>query len=96
MNRQAARRYVAQFYPARMTVFLSGDIPLEFTLKPKSYLHGMDAQHIDLRIVPGDGFDDAGTACGHSRKQLSECVRNARSSTINGVDVWTPLHVDFL
>jgi hypothetical protein len=56
----------------------------------------MDAQHIDLRIVPGDGFDDAGTACGHSRKQLSECVRNARSSTINGVDVWTPLHVDFL
>ena len=39
-----------------MTVFLSGDIPSGFALDPKSDLHGMTAQEVDLHAVPGERY----------------------------------------
>jgi thioesterase domain-containing protein/acyl carrier protein len=54
MNLQAARAYLPRFYPGKMTVFLSGDVRPGFVLDPKIDLHGLNAEKIELKIVPGD------------------------------------------
>jgi hypothetical protein len=54
MNLHAARRYTPRVYPGRMTVFLSGSVWPGFQLDPKLDLCGMDADEIDLHLVPGD------------------------------------------
>jgi len=53
MNLQAARRYVGEPYPGRITVFLSG-APPGFVFDPVLDLYGLEARRIDLRLVPGD------------------------------------------
>jgi hypothetical protein len=54
MHLEAARRYVPRPYPGRVTVFLSGPVPSELRLDPKTDLDGMNADAIELRVVGGD------------------------------------------
>jgi amino acid adenylation domain-containing protein len=54
MNLRAARRYTPHIYPGRMTVFLSGSVWPGFQLDPNLDLYGMNADEIDLHLVPGD------------------------------------------
>jgi len=54
MNVQAAKRYVPRIFPGRMTVFLSGAVWPGFQLNPRQDLYGMDAVHVDFRMIPGD------------------------------------------
>jgi thioesterase domain-containing protein len=54
MNLHAARHYTPHIYPGRMTVFLSGSVWPGFQLDPKADLCGMNADEIDLHLVPGD------------------------------------------
>jgi len=54
MNLHAARRYTPRVYPGRMTVFLSGSVWPGFQLHPPMDLCGLNADEIDLHLVPGD------------------------------------------
>jgi len=58
MNLNALRCYVPKTYPGQMIVFMSGKVPAGFLSEPrmrlKEYLYDMDAQNIELRIVPGE------------------------------------------
>jgi amino acid adenylation domain-containing protein len=54
MNLQAAKRYFPQYYPGKMTVFLSGDVPTNFVVDPQLDLHGLNAAEIEVRVVPGN------------------------------------------
>ncbi len=54
MNLQAAKRYFPGYYPGKMTVFLSGDVPSDFVVDPHLDLHGLDADQIEVRVVPGN------------------------------------------
>jgi thioesterase domain-containing protein/acyl carrier protein len=54
MNLHAARRYTPRVYRGRLTVFLSGAVWPGFQLDPNVDLYGMNADEIDLHLVPGD------------------------------------------
>ncbi len=81
MNLQAAARYRPVFYPGRLTVFLSGEVPEGYRLDCRTDLHGMDAAHIDLHMVPGERFtmlQDPHVAA--LARQLQACLNNAETT----------------
>ena len=83
MNLHAARQYKPHIYPGRMTVFLSGSVWPGFRLDPDQDLCGMNADEVDLRLVPGDRDSMMREPCvGALAEQLRISLEAARVAAV--------------